>query len=213
MVLSTPPYLQIALDLVNFDTLEEILESIPNSEKIILEAGTPLIKKFGINIIKTIHNFHPQSYVVADMKTLDVGELEVQIAAEAKADAVAVSGLAAIETIIASISKAKEQEMDIILDLMNVAEPMNLLNELEILPTIVLFHRGIDQEGQMDHPWELIAEIKNVHPEMLIAVAGGLNIETAKKALKNSADIIVVGRAITASENVTQAVNEFLTLF
>lgn len=212
MVLDTPPYLQIALDMINHEQLEEILDAIPSSKKIILEAGTPLIKKFGINVIQTIHNIHPNNYIVADMKTLDVAELEVFIAAEARADAIAISGLASLETINKGIISGKEHGMDVFLDLMNVSDPEALLENLEDLPAVMLFHRGIDQEGNLDHPWEKIKEIKQKYSNVLVAVAGGINVMTADKALSNGADIVVVGRAITTAENTTQAVYDFLTL-
>jgi bifunctional enzyme Fae/Hps len=43
MKLLKPPYLQIALDLISYDSFIEIIKSIPFSEKILIEAGTPLM--------------------------------------------------------------------------------------------------------------------------------------------------------------------------
>ncbi|MFW9852132.1 MAG: orotidine 5'-phosphate decarboxylase / HUMPS family protein, partial [Candidatus Thorarchaeota archaeon] len=109
MKLANPPYLQIALDLVKRDELIRILNEIPKSEKILLEAGTPLIKKFGINILNELFSYGEDTYLIADMKTLDVGKLEVQIAAEEKASAVAISGLASMETIEGSIEEGTKR--------------------------------------------------------------------------------------------------------
>ena len=212
MSLTTPPYLQIALDLVNKDELNRILSEIPHDKKILIEAGTPLIKKFGISILETILQYHPKSYMIADLKTLDVGWLEVQIAAEKNAKAVTISGLASLETIESSLKEAKEKKVDIILDLMNVNDPLNLLQQLSRMPEILLFHRGIDQEGRAGHPWEIIRTIKENFSKTLIAVAGGLDLQTCSKALENKADIIVIGRAITQNSDVRAAVNQFLEL-
>ena len=55
----SPPLLQIALDIVLLSDLEKILSQIPLDKKIILEAGTPLIKKFGVSIINKIRENHP----------------------------------------------------------------------------------------------------------------------------------------------------------
>ena len=49
-----PPYLQVALDLDNIDQMERIIDDLPNSERILIEAGTPLVKKFGVGIISKI---------------------------------------------------------------------------------------------------------------------------------------------------------------
>jgi bifunctional enzyme Fae/Hps len=205
-------YLQIALDIISLSDLEKILINIPKDDRILLEAGTPLIKKFGISVLEKIREHHPESYIIADMKTLDVGWLEVLIAAEAKGNAVAISGLASIDTIESSLKEGKKQDIDIILDCMNVNHPKQLLSSLSRIPEIILFHRGIDQENNMDHPWDLIQDLKSTYPDSLIAVAGGLNIDTSQRALKNGADIIVVGRAITQAEDIVKTTQSFLAL-
>ncbi len=212
MRLANPPYLQIALDLVSKDELVRILNGIPKSDKILLEAGTPLIKKFGINILKELLSHAEDTYVVADMKTLDVGRLEVQIAVEEKACAVAISGLASIETIESSIEEGTKRDIDIILDLMNVKNPEVLINQLTKKPSIVLFHRGIDQEGKQEHPWELIKKTKSSFPNVLVAAAGGLNLLTSEIALDRGVDILVIGRAITQSNDVSATINDFLRI-
>ena len=47
----SPPYLQVALDLISMDAVEHVINSLPKRERIILEAGTPLVKKFGTDVI------------------------------------------------------------------------------------------------------------------------------------------------------------------
>ncbi len=212
MQLSSPPYLQIALDLIYERDVDRIVSEIPQSTSILLEAGTPLIKSLGISIVKKLKKYHPKTYIIADMKTLDVGEIEVFIAETQKANAVAISGLASIETIESSLRAGKSMNIDIILDLMNVENPVQLLEKLSRIPEIILFHRGIDQEGNREHPWKIIAEIKSKYEKALVAVAGGLNLKTSSKALSNGADIIVIGRAITQSKDVLHSVKEFLDL-
>lgn len=212
MKLKNSPFLQVALDIVSIDHLEKVLKQIPKETKVLLEAGTPLIKKFGISIVDKIREYNPNSYVIADMKTLDVGWLEVIIAAEASANAVAISGLASVETIESSLKEGKQRDIDIILDCMNVDNPKGLIDSLSRNPEIILFHRGIDQENNVDHPWEIIQDIKASYPESLIAVAGGLNLVTSQRALNNGADIIIVGRAITQAEDISAVTENFLQL-
>ena len=212
MQLKNSPYLQIALDLIYEEDVDRIVSEIPQSSKILLEAGTPLIKSLGIPIIKKLKEYQNDAYIIADMKTLDVGEIEVLIADTQKANAVAISGLASLDTIESSLKAGQSMNIDIILDLMNVDDPMKLLEKLSRIPEIILFHRGIDQEGNMEHPWDVISEIKTKYNDSLVAVAGGLNLQTSSKALENGADIIVIGRAITQSTNIPEAVQNFLNL-
>ena len=212
MKLNNPPYLQIALDLVDKEQLQSVLAQLPESEKILVEAGTPLIKKFGVQIINQIFESQPNKYVIADMKTLDVGFLEVQIAAEENAKAVAISGLAASETIDSALEESEKRNTDLILDLMNVKNPISILSKISKNPDVILFHRGIDQENKEEHPWELIKEVKESFPQVLVAVAGGLNLENSKKALSNGADIIIIGRAITQSADIPDSIKQFLDI-
>ncbi len=86
------------------------------------------------------------------------------------------------------------------------------LENLTKKPEVVLFHRGIDQEGEANHPWNKIKLIKAKFPESKTAVAGGLNLETSARALNNGADIIIIGRAITQADNIEATINDFLHL-
>ena len=47
----SPPYLQVALDLDNEAAMERIINDLPDNDRILLEAGTPLVNKFGVGII------------------------------------------------------------------------------------------------------------------------------------------------------------------
>lgn len=94
-----PPYLQIALDIPDVERAKKIITEIPSSDRIILEVGTPLLKKYGVGVIKTIREEAKDVFIVADLKTLDVGQVEVDMAYEETADAVVVSGLAPKDTI------------------------------------------------------------------------------------------------------------------
>jgi hypothetical protein len=57
----------------------------------IIELGTPLIKAAGLSAVTAVKAAHPDKIVLADMKTMDAGELEADIAFKAGAD-VAVAG-------------------------------------------------------------------------------------------------------------------------
>ncbi len=116
----SPPYVQVALDLDNLDAMEKIISAVPDRERILLEAGTPLIKKFGVGVVSKIRKLRPDAFIIADLKTLDVGRVEIKMAADETADAVAISGLGTIESIEKAIHEAQKQGIYSILDMMNV---------------------------------------------------------------------------------------------
>jgi len=207
-----PPYLQIALDVPNIERVKKIISELPESDRIILEVGTPLLKKYGVNIIRDLRKVARDMFIVADLKTLDVGKVEVDIAFEETADAVVVAGLATPETIDKFIKEAKRLGIYAIMDLMNVDDPVGKLRSLKRLPDVAILHRAIDAEKTGKTRWDLIKEMRKTFEgqKFLVAVAGGITPETAPEALANGANIIIVGRYITQSKDVERATREFL---
>ncbi|MBM4240939.1 MAG: bifunctional 5,6,7,8-tetrahydromethanopterin hydro-lyase/3-hexulose-6-phosphate synthase [Euryarchaeota archaeon] len=216
-----PPYLQVALDLDKIDEMKRVVNNLPNRERILLEAGTPLVKKFGVGIVAEIRKLREDAFIIADLKTLDVGRIEVKMAADATADAVAISGLGTVESIEKAVHEAMKQGIYSILDMMNVNNFVEKLSELEFQPDIVLLHRNVDLEtlraergeeiGEANE-WGNIKQIKEeiLGPRKLVAVAGGITPTKVEKALKSGADIIVVGRYIIGSRDVRRAAEDFL---
>ncbi|MBS7655119.1 bifunctional 5,6,7,8-tetrahydromethanopterin hydro-lyase/3-hexulose-6-phosphate synthase [Candidatus Bathyarchaeota archaeon] len=208
-----PPYLQVALDIPDLEKTKAIVADLPKSDRIILEAGTPLIKRYGARVIQELREIVKDVFIIADLKTLDVGQVEVDLAYEETADAVVASGLASIETLNKFIYEAKRLGIYAAIDMMDVVNPLKLLEQLTDLPDIVIIHRGIDEEKIKKTRWELIKELKEKYKDkkMLIAIAGGIEPSTVPLALESGADIIVVGRYITQSRDVKKAAREFLT--
>jgi bifunctional enzyme Fae/Hps len=205
-----PPYLQVAMDLVDMGKVAQVLKEVPENDHVIIEAGTPLIKKFGLSVIGEIRKLRPNAFIIADMKILDTGNLEARMAGDATADAVVVSGQAPASTIEKAISEARKIGIYSIVDMLNVQSPAKLIASLKVKPDIVELHRAIDVE-ESAHAWGDIPAIKKAAGgKLLVATAGGIRVDVVKDALKAGADILVVGRAITASKDIGHAADEFL---
>jgi bifunctional enzyme Fae/Hps len=205
-----PPYLQVALDLVEMEKVRKVLTALPTNDHLIIEAGTPLIKKFGLSIISEIRAIRPDAFIIADMKVLDTGNLEARMAADSSADAVVISGLAPQATLEKAISEARKTGIYSVVDMLNVPEPAKVVKALKAKPDVVELHRAIDAEGSA-HTWGDIAAIrKAAGRKLLVATAGGIRVDIVKKAIAAGSDIIVVGRAITASKDVNSTANLFL---
>ncbi|MCP8320326.1 MAG: bifunctional 5,6,7,8-tetrahydromethanopterin hydro-lyase/3-hexulose-6-phosphate synthase [archaeon] len=207
--LKKPPYLEVALDIPDWRRVEGIIRALPRSDSIIIEAGTPLIKRYGVEVVQKIHQLRPESVVIADLKTLDTGNLEARIAGDATADVIGFSGLAPIKTMEKFIEECKKVGALSLMDTLNVPNPVEILKKLKIKPDILELHRAIDVENEK-YTWGNIKEIREVCGNVLIAVAGGIRVNNVETALKAGADIIVVGRAITAAKDVTGAARAFL---
>lgn len=207
------PYLQIALDLVDLGEVRRVLSQIPDSDHILIEVGTPLVKMLGVQVVREVRAARPGSFVILDLKTLDTGNLEVRLAADASADAVVISGLAPQKTIELAIREARKTGIYSIIDMLNVKDPLAVLKNLSILPDVVELHRAIDMESSA-HAWNNIPEIKALaweNRKLLVAVAGGIRVDTVGQALLAGADVIVVGRAITRSKDIRDMAEQFLS--
>jgi bifunctional enzyme Fae/Hps len=205
-----PPYLQVALDLVDLSRVTSVLKELPENDHLIIEAGTPLVKKFGLSVLSEIRKVKPNAFIIADLKILDTGNLEARMAADATADAVVISGLAPMSTMEKAIVEAKKVGIYSVIDMLNVSNPVKVIQGLKFKPDIVELHRAIDVE-ETAHAWGDIAALKKAAGgKLLVATAGGIRTNVVKDALKAGADILVVGRAITASKDVNHAADEFL---
>jgi bifunctional enzyme Fae/Hps len=209
-----PPYLQISLDNPSLESAKKVLAQLPGSDRIIIEVGTPLIKRYGTRVISDLRNAAKDTFMVADLKTLDVGKVEADIAYEDTADAVVAAGLAPPETLDAFVHEAKRLGIYAVIDMLNVEDVLEKLKSVKDFPDIVILHRGIDQESGRTCGLERIKMMRHAFPnkKFLIAVAGGIVPETAKEALEQGADILVVGRYVTQSKDIERAVRDFLEL-
>ena len=216
------PYLQIALDVGSYAAAERIVKELPCSDKLLIEVGTPLLKAEGVKVINKLREHCPNSFIIADLKALDVGDVEVDLAFDATADAVVVSGLGSKVMIKEFICEAEKLGIYSMVDTLNVRDsngnlnPMEMLKTLDKLPDIVLLHRGI--AGEKDVPqdvlWGFVREIKEYGKkkgkELLVGVAGGIESHNVVSAVEKGADIIVIGRYITQSKDIRRSVDDVL---
>jgi bifunctional enzyme Fae/Hps len=226
-------YLQVALN----STLEDaynIIQHLPVSDRVIVEVGTPLIKRYGEEAIRKIsywcnlksngftalntqnssvtgilssmvelsknNNFptgtpgNNKPYIVADLKTMDRGETEVEIASRGGASAAIALGLAPIETLNTFILSCKNNGMDSMVDMMNVEYPLSILQQLKTPPDVVILHRGVDEETFNKEKQIPLHEIRRI------------------KSRFNDADIVVIWKSVFQSNQETATlVKQFLS--
>ncbi|PJE57405.1 MAG: hypothetical protein COU82_02165 [Candidatus Portnoybacteria bacterium CG10_big_fil_rev_8_21_14_0_10_38_18] len=197
-------YLQIALN-STLGEAEEIIGQLPVDERILIEAGTPLLKTYGEEGIRMIENWWQQriyqergdkafpGYVIADYKAMDRGTTEVGIAHRAGASAITVLGSAPAETIDVLVDNCQKQGLDSIIDMMNVDQPFKVLRKLKRLPAVVMLHRGVDETemGEKPLPIHQINKIKGSY-DVMVAIGGGDTIREVQRAIFNNADIVMV---------------------
>jgi len=201
--------LQLALDLLEIDRAIRIAEEAAEHIDLI-EVGTPLVKSEGMAAVRALKKAFPDHGIVADMKTMDTGAIEVEMAAKSGADIVAILGGADDSTIEDAVRSARKYGVALMADLLSVDDPINRAKKLEEIGIeCICVHVGIDQQMKgMDALAVLKDVVDAVGDEVEIAVAGGLDSEDAAKAASLGADVIIVGGAITRSGNVASSAEE-----
>ncbi len=213
-------YLQIAFNR-SLEEVRDMILALPASERILIEAGTPLVKRYGNQGIFSVRNWwferlQKPGYIVADLKCMDRGSREVEEAAKAGASAATCLGLAPIETINSFIEECEKSGIDSMIDMMNVSFPFEVLQKLKKRPKVVVLHRGVDEnernkEKQLPH--EQIHRIKGTYNNVLVSVAGGETLRDVVRTFFNDADIAVIWKSFYQSPKDTAILaQEFLKL-
>ncbi len=170
-----------------------------------IEAGTPLIKSEGMDSVRKLKKTFPDHTILADMKTVDTGAMEVEMAAKGGADIVILLGSADDATILDSVRAARKYGVKLMADLISTNEPVTRAQQLENLGIdYINVHVGIDQQMVGKNPMDILKDIAD-KVNIPIAVAGGMDAKTCAQAVKFGADIVIVGGNITRSGNVTKS--------
>lgn len=215
-------YLQVALN-GTLEDAHEIIKNLPVSDRIIVEAGTPLIKRYGEDGIRQIVDWYGQHlrgsaetvypYVVADLKTMDRGSTEVELAARAGASAAVALGTAPIETLNSFIEQCEANGIDAMIDMMHVGFPLSVLRALKKAPPVVIIHRGVDEEKfnrEKQIPLHEIRRIKGNY-NLMISIAGGDTVREVQRSVFNDADIVVVWKSVyQQTKETVELINGFL---
>lgn len=203
--LAMPPYLAVALETDDWWRAEGILKSLPRKDAIVIKAAPPLIKRFGVEVCQKIHQIRPESIVIADMKTLDTGNLEARMAGDATADVITFSGRAPLKTMERFMEECQKVGALSLMDTVNLPDPLEVINQLSLKPDIV------ELQGMPDK--KLIQGIKKAcGKRALVALAGEIELGKVKETLASGVDILVVGGTITEARNVHEAAIAFLSL-
>ena len=171
-----------------------------------IEAGTPLIKSGGADVIRLLKTEFPDKKIIADMKTMDVGAFEVEIAAKAGADIVTVMGLADNSTVIEAVSAGRKYGTEIMVDMINVQDKVKRSKEVSDLGVAyICLHMGIDTQMKGEAPPLKILENIVKEVDIPVAVAGGITAENAGDYVKSGASVVIVGGGILKAKDVKAA--------
>lgn len=199
------PVLQVALDMMHLKRAMEIAREAVEGGADWLEAGTPLIKSEGMEAVRELKRTFPDKTIVADMKVMDTGAYEVEMAAKAGADVVHVLAAADDETISDAVRAGRKYGVRVAVDLIGIPDRVARARQVAGMGVShVCVHVSIDKQMMGLDPVENVREVAGA-VDVPVAVAGGVNSETAPEVLKAGASIVIVGGAIIKAKQPAQA--------
>ena len=192
--------LQLALDGDLSDGLAVLEEAHACVD--IVETGTPLVFREGMRAVRVIRAAYPGLRLLSDLKIMDAGGAEADIAFDAGADIVTVLGLSGDETIQGALASAEKGDGQVMVDMMGVADPPQRAAELIALGCDLLcLHTAHDQQTRRGSPWRQLAQVRAAYPALSLAIAGGVSLSLLPQIMPLHPQIVVVGSAITAAED------------
>jgi len=202
------PALQVALDFTSLSTALSVLRHLLDLGIGVFEVGTPLIKSEGVRAVSYVRSLvGTSSYVLADTKTIDVGAVEAEVAIGAGADLVTVLAVADDVVVSSALAKARELGGDVVVDFIGFrGDVVRRVAELRDLGVrAVNLHVGIDVQRSLGIRATalagLVREVKREVPEVLVSASGGIRARDIPELLEVGVDVVVVGGAITRSQN------------
>ena len=202
------PVLQLALDHVNLERALKVAREALAGGVDWLEAGTPLIKSEGLEAVRALRREFPSASIVADMKVMDAGRVETESAAKAGADVVHVLGAASDSTIAECVEAARRYDAKVTVDLLGVGTTERMVERAKEVQGMgaayVCVHTPIDLQMRAELPLDDLRAVAAA-VDIPVAVAGGINSETAADAIEAGAAIVIVGGAISKAPDAERA--------
>ena len=196
--------LQVSVDLVSLEQAMKMLEEVAPYVDVI-EAGTPLIKNEGLKAVETFKQYFPDKLIFADMKTMDAGELEAELAFKANADFTTVLAVANDATIKGAVAAARKYNKYVTGDMIGVSDREKRARELESLGVNYLeIHSGLDEQALGGSPLSAIQIIRDA-VKIPLSVAGGIKENTIQQVEAAGADMVAVGAAIYSAQSPGEA--------
>jgi len=200
--------LQLALDFVDLKRAVKSAEAGVRGGVDWIEVGTPLIKSEGLQAVRELRRLFPEITIVADMKIMDTGRVEVETAAKAGANVVDVLGAASDATIRECIQAGKNYGAKIVVDMIAVQDVVSRAKAVEEFGAdYVSVHCAVDEQMEGKDPFATLRRVSEALT-IPVAVAGGINSETAARAIESGAAIVIVGGAITKAVDPEQAARD-----
>ncbi len=189
------PKVQISLDLTSIPEALETAHMAVRAGVDWLEAGTPLVLAEGLHSVRALRDEFPTHPIVADLKIMDGGYLEAELAARAGATHVVVMARAHPATLRVVVEAAKDFDLKVMGDDLGAEDKAACARMMEEIGVdFIIHHVGYDERREIKglSPLHELADVVKAVGIPVQAV-GGLTIEQAIQMPKLGAPLVVLG--------------------
>jgi 3-hexulose-6-phosphate synthase / 6-phospho-3-hexuloisomerase len=202
------PVIQVALDFDELPRALKLAEEAVEGGADWLEVGTPLLKSEGMEAVRALRKAFPDRKIVCDTKTMDAGRAEMEMAAKSGANVAVVMGVAPDETLADAVQAGRNYGIQVAVDLMGCTDIAARAKQVAALGVdIVCVHTPIDEQMTGKVSFDRVKAVAEA-VDIPVAVAGGINSETAAEAVASGASIVIIGGALTKSRDARSAAAE-----
>ena len=189
--------LQLALDDLDLVKSLRMIELVHDSIDIV-EVGTPFVIDEGMRAVREIKRFFPDIEILADLKIMDAGKYEAELAFEAGADYATVLGVTDVLTVEGCVEAARSFGKKIVVDMICVDNMPEKIAQMEGAGAHILaVHTGADQQAAGREPIDDLRIMAQHVKTAQMSVAGGISSATAQKYVDLKPAILIVGSGIT----------------
>ncbi|MEE8257626.1 MAG: orotidine 5'-phosphate decarboxylase / HUMPS family protein [Acidobacteriota bacterium] len=189
------PKVQISLDLTSIPEALETAHMAVRAGVDWLEAGTPLVLAEGLHSVRALREEFPTHPIVADLKIMDGGYLEAELAAKAGATHVVVMARAHPSTLRVVVEAAKDYNLKVMGDDLGAEDKAACARMMEEIGVdFIIHHVGYDERREIKglSPLDELSDVVKAVGIPVQAV-GGLTIEQAIQMPKLGAPLVVLG--------------------
>ncbi len=201
--------LQLALD--HPDLAHELDVAAKASRYVdMIEAGTPLLIREGIRVIRELRRRYKGRIIVADIKVVDAGEPIAELAFAAGANVVTVLGCAEDDVIKRVVKTAKKYDGEVMADSLGVSNLIERAKQLRGLgvDSLCLNRRGLKMRRatQPEAFKQLVSLINEI--DLPVYLAGGIDLAELIALRKAPLFGVIIGAAITEDKSPAEAAKE-----
>jgi 3-hexulose-6-phosphate synthase len=205
---------QVSLDLTSIDEALEVGQVAVDAGVQWLEAGTPLILAEGVHAIRALRGRFPDHPIVADLKIMDGGGLETDLAAEAGASFVVVMSRATDATVRAVVRAAAAHHIRVMGDVLgckNYSAEARRMQQLGV--DAVIAHLGFDERAEAPERsvFDFLPDVVAATTVPVQAV-GGIRLQDLSRLPGLGAPLVVVGAPLVISSEAFAPAVDLTTL-